>query len=80
LRTTVEVNGQTALSTRIRGERTILVTELPEKDRADLGIETAATLDEAIAASLARLRADGITHPSCRLMPEAMHTVPFVSR
>jgi nickel-dependent lactate racemase len=79
LRATAEVNGQTALSTRIRGERTILITKLAEADRADLGIETAATLDEAITTSLARLRADGITHPTCRRMPEAMHTVPFVS-
>lgn len=79
LRTTAEANGQTALSTRVRGERTILITELSETDRADLGIEAAATLDEAIATSLSRLRADGVTHPSCRFMPEAMHTVPFVS-
>jgi nickel-dependent lactate racemase len=78
LRSTVEVNGQTALSTRLRGERTILITELPEAEVRDLGIETAATPEAAVAASLAHLRKAGVTHPTGWLMPEAMHTVPFV--
>jgi hypothetical protein len=79
LRTTVEVNGQTALSTRLRGEKTILVTDLPEADRRDLGIETAPTPESAVKESLARLRKSGATHATCWLMPEAMHTVPFAA-
>jgi nickel-dependent lactate racemase len=77
LRDSVEVNGQTALSTRIRGERAILVTRLDETDRNDLGIETARDAGEAVTRSIARLRDAGVTRPTCWLMPEAMHTVPF---
>jgi nickel-dependent lactate racemase len=77
LRATAEVNGQTALSTRMRGERAILVTDLPSADRDDLGIETLPDVKAAVAESVKRLRDDGITSPTCWFMPEAMHTVPF---
>jgi nickel-dependent lactate racemase len=77
LRATAEVNGQTALSTRMRGERTVLVTDMSNADRSDLGIETAPTPKAAVAESVKRLRDDGITSPTCWFMPEAMHTVPF---
>jgi nickel-dependent lactate racemase len=79
LRATVEVNGQTALSTRLRGEKTILVTNLLETDRRDLGIETAPTPETAAKESLKRLTDAGVAHPTCWLMPEAMHTVPFAA-
>ncbi|MFC1461774.1 nickel-dependent lactate racemase, partial [Verrucomicrobiota bacterium] len=45
LRQNPEVLGQTALSTRTRGPRTILVTDLNQQDIADLGIPTAPDLD-----------------------------------
>lgn len=80
LRATVEVNGQTALSTRIRGECTILVTDLPETDRRDLGIETAPDAETAIRTTLARLQSASHPPPTCWFMPEAMHTVPFLAR
>jgi nickel-dependent lactate racemase len=79
LRATVEVNGQTALSTRLRGEKTILVTDLSETDRQDLGIETAPTPETAVKESLKRLTDADVAHPTCWFMPEAMHTVPFAA-
>lgn len=77
LRATTEINGQTALSTRMRGERAVLVTDMSTADRNDLGIETAPTPEAAIAVSLQRLRESGTPRPTCWFMPEAMHTVPF---
>ncbi len=74
LRECVEVLGQTALSTRVRGERCVLVTEMPEADLADLGIRSAATLEEAVDIAIA---ASGVERPTYYLMPHARYTVPF---
>ena len=80
LRRAPEVLGQTALSTRERGARTVLVTGLPPRDVADLGIETAPDLDAAVRTSLERLRGTVAGRiPSCYAMPEAMSVVPFLS-
>jgi hypothetical protein len=77
LRNSDEVLGQTALSTRTRGQRTILVTDMPAADAADLGIATAPDLDAAVERALSELRAAGIRRPSYYLMPQAGLTVPF---
>ena len=77
LRNSPEVLGQTALSTKVRGARTILVTRMAAGDAADLGIETAPTLADAVAMTLARLEPRGGGKPSCYRMPHALHTVPF---
>lgn len=78
LRQSPEVLGQAALSTRMRGPRTILVTEMNQQDIADLGIPTAPDLDSAVRAVLDDLRARGIKRPSYYLMPHACSLVPFI--
>jgi len=80
LRQSPEVNGQTALSTRERGARAILVTQLSTRDAADLGIATAPDLGKAIRLTLAELARAGIKRPTYYLMPEAMAVVPFLNR
>jgi nickel-dependent lactate racemase len=75
LRKSVEILGQTALSSRIRGADAILVTGMPEPDARDLGIRTAPDLETAIRRVLAGTsRPEGMT---CYLIPEASHLVPF---
>jgi len=76
LRHSPEVLGQTALSTKTRGQDAILVTGMGERDIADLGIKTAPDLKTAIGMALATIGA----RPTYYLMPEARHTVPFISR
>lgn len=77
LRETPEVLGQTALSTRQRGARTILVTGLSAADAADLGIETAPDLATAVGRTLERLRGEGRETPTYYLMPQALNVAPF---
>ena len=77
LREAPEVLGQTALSTRLRGERTVLVTEMSAKDAADLGIETAPDLESAIVRTLRHLGPATGRLPAYYVMPHAHHTVPF---
>ncbi len=74
LRESVEVLGQTALSTRIRGERCVLVTGMPDQDLADLGIRSAPSLEAACDIVLEKLGGK----PSYYLMPHARYTVPFI--
>lgn len=78
LRQNPEVNGQTALSTRIRGARAILVTQLNAQDAADLRIATASDMETAVRLTLAELVRAGIKRPTYYLMPEAMAVVPFL--
>ena len=77
LRQSPEVNGQTALSTRLRGARAILVTQLSARDVADLRIATAPDQEMAVRLTLAELARAGIKRPTYYLMPEAMAVVPF---
>ncbi|MBU0714757.1 MAG: nickel-dependent lactate racemase [Verrucomicrobia bacterium] len=77
LRQSSEVNGQTALSTRLRGARAILVTQLNARDVADLRIATAPDLGTAVRLTLDELARAGIKRPTYYLMPEAMAVVPF---
>lgn len=76
LRKAPEVNGQTALSTRIRGTDTLLVTDLSEPDRQDLGIRTAPDVETALRMAVKETSVKG-QRPTFWLMPEARHTVPF---
>ena len=82
LRGAPEVLGQTALSTRMRGARAILVTSMPAPDAEDLGIETAPDMDSAIEDALRKLagRASAAPAPTCFVMPDAGSVVPFPSR
>lgn len=80
LRAAPEVNGQTALSTLMRGRRTVLVTRLPRADAEDLGIELGRNIEEAVASALESLRLAGITRPTYYVMPQARHTLPFIAR
>lgn len=77
LRQNPEVNGQTALSTRLRGARAILVTQLSARDVADLRIATAPDLGKAVRRTLDELTRAGIKRPTYYLMPGAMAVVPF---
>lgn len=77
LRRAHEVNGQTALSTRERAPRTILVTRMNDRDARALGIRRASGMDEAAAMALADLAREGISRPAYYTMPDAMSVVPF---
>jgi len=77
LRQSPEVNGQTALSTRIRGARALLVTQLSARDAADLRIATMPDQRAAVLLTLDALARAGIKRPTYYLMPEAMAVVPF---
>ena len=79
LRRSAEVNGQTALSTKTRGRRTVLVTDMNEEDIRDLGIAAEKSLDDAVTRALSDLAAAGIQRPTFYLMPHARHTVPFAA-
>lgn len=79
LRKKPEVNGQTALSSRLRGVKTILVTTMADRDKTDLGIETAPDLQTAVERTVAHLVSRGAHKPTWYAMPEAMYTVPFVT-
>ncbi len=77
LRKSPEVLGQTALSTRIRGARAILVTNLNERDRSDLGIAIAPDINAAVQTVLADFHKAGIRRPTYYRMPDALTLVPF---
>lgn len=77
LRTTPEVLGQTALSTRERAPRTVLITQMNKTDLADLGIRAADNLEAAIRIVLDDLASAGIKRPSYYTIPDAMYIVPF---
>ncbi len=80
LRQSPEVNGQTALSTRLRGARAILVSKLSARDVADLGIATAPDLETAVLLACNQLAGAGIRRPTYYLMPEATAVVPFLGK
>lgn len=80
LRQNPEVLGQTALSTRMRGPRTVLVTNLNTGDRHDLGIPTAPDVNSALRVILDHFRNTGLRHPAYYLMPKALALVPFIRK
>lgn len=80
LREQPEVNGQTALSTRLRGRQAILVTRLNARDTADVGLRTAPDVETAVRLVLEEFRRRGVARPTYYLMPTALALVPFVKR
>lgn len=76
LRETPEILGQTALSTRERGAKTILVTDLNARDREALGMETAPDIDSALTRAIEKVGAVGRSNPTLYTMPQARYTVP----
>jgi nickel-dependent lactate racemase len=81
LRMQPEVNGQTALSTKMRAKNTILITMLSNEETKEL-LQTgkADDMKSAINDALVLLKKQGITQPACYIMPHAMHIVPFVKK
>lgn len=77
LRRQSEINGQTALSTREKAPRCIMVTELSEEDVALLGAIKEPSLQRAIDTALAGLRAEN-PEPTYYLMPAAAYSVPIL--
>ncbi len=78
LRGSPEVLGQTALSTRERAPRTVLVTSLNQANLEDLHMRSAKDLAGAVEIVLADLAEAGIRRPAYYLMPDAMYVVPFL--
>ncbi|MCK5862776.1 MAG: nickel-dependent lactate racemase [Candidatus Hydrogenedentes bacterium] len=72
-----DVNGQTALSTLQKTGKTLLVTELNHKEVALLGAEKMNSLEEALLRTHDYFNAQGISHPTCYVMPNAGNTVPI---
>ncbi len=79
LRHSVEVLGQTALSSIIRGRNAILVTKMNSRDISDLGIRTAPDLESAVRTAIKYLKPRVKGKLSYYLMPEARFSVPFLS-
>ncbi len=79
LRCRSEINGQTALSTREKAPRTVMVTELSNDDVALLGARKAHSLQEAVDAVLHDLSHAGLPSPTYLLMPSAAYTVPLIA-
>ena len=77
LRKSPEVLGQTALSTKEKASRTILITNMPESDTTDLGITLAADIECALQTVCTTLTKQAGQRPSCYIMPHARYTVPF---
>jgi lactate racemase len=77
LRKTPEILGQTALSTRLRGQQTLLVTSMTQADRDILGIETAPDINCAIDTAISRLTVRLGRKPTCYTMKKAAYIVPF---
>jgi nickel-dependent lactate racemase len=84
LRAAPDVLGQTALSTRRRAPRTILITALSEADARDLGMRTARDEEEAVQLVMQDRASSQGAAPGAPMtyyvMPEARHTVPFIAR
>ncbi|NLB59653.1 MAG: nickel-dependent lactate racemase [Lentisphaerae bacterium] len=80
LRQNPDVLGQTALSTRMRGPRTILITDLNARDRRDLGLNTAPDIQAAVKRCLQDWRGSSQRRPTYYIMPEALSLVPFPCR
>jgi nickel-dependent lactate racemase len=76
LRADPDVLGQTALSTRIRGRRTVLVTSMSADEAAELKMALAPDAASGIRLALDRLAAQGILQPTCLLLPDAMALLP----
>lgn len=76
LREAPEILGQTALSTRERSPRTLLVTTLNEQDCRTLGMRTAPSVESALQLAVEQMGRAGKKSPTLYTMPHARHTVP----
>jgi nickel-dependent lactate racemase len=72
-----EINGQTALSTLMRGRQAVCVSEMSREDVEKLNMTWAASTEEAVELALARLASEGIVKPKAYIMPDAGLTVPM---
>ncbi len=75
-----DINGQTAVSTRLRAPRAVAVTRLEPALIQLLGVAPAENLDQALVRARERLERAGIHQPRVLLMPAARHTVPEIGR
>ena len=74
-----EIHGQTALSTIQNAPLTYLVTKMTNEEFGMLDDSRADSLEAAIASAIADLAAEGVSEPTCYLMPSAAYTVPFTA-
>ena len=72
-----DINGQTALSTMVRGRQAVLVSQLPESTAREMHMQPARTLEAGLRAARTRLGCLGVSAPRVRCMPEAWVTVPL---
>lgn len=79
LREQSEINGQTALSTLQKTPITIMVTDLTQEETAMLGARKADNLEDALELAARDLEAQGVTEPTCYVMPSAACSVPFAT-
>lgn len=70
--------GQTAYSSLLRGQKTIIVTQIAEKNCQIMGMKKAINIDEAIHLANSIMLKKGVTEPTVYLMPYAGYTVAFV--
>jgi len=80
LRHSAEVLGQTALSSKVRGQDAILVTGMKNSDIADLGIMTASDVESAVRYVLDETGRKTAGKPTYYIMPEARYFVPFLTK
>lgn len=78
LRSSPEVLGQTALSTRQKAPGTVLVTNMSRDATDALGMRSVKTMRAALKIVLADLAKAGVRRPSYYIMPDAMSVVPFL--
>jgi len=71
-----DINGQTALSTLLRGRHAVLVTRMPVGQVHLTGMEGAEDLETGLRRARERLPENGRSRPRILLMPQAWLTVP----
>ena len=78
LRRNAEINGQTALSTLEKAQRTVFLTRMESSLVAAMGGRRAESLADALAMLRQDFAGEGIERPSCYIMPSASVTVPLL--
>ncbi len=74
-----DINGQTALSTLLRGRRTILVTRMSAEQVRLTGMERVEDLAAGVGLARDRMQGAGRSNPRILLMPQAGLTVPSLT-
>ena len=72
--------GQTAYSSLLRGEKTIIITQLTEEDCRVMSMTKVANINAALGLVDEMMAKKRIAEPNVYLMPYAGYTVPFVNR